>query len=253
MPAEDKASSGQRMQIRAAAWNRMVDAADWWHEQQRLAGGVGSANLAGSVSSVKVQNDTAASRRRGEVMELSTSGLLSDDEYQPGKLWFRGQEPEAQGLPFGVLRDPLGTSAIGDLQLIGVCLALVDVQDQSHGFARLVDGSHVLESAAAGQVSIIWKPSGTGEQTCAVLLGGSSEGIQIGKLDGTLSQGSYANATRWQRNSAGTAWEATSPTVTDVVYDWLLPASESITSGSKIIYFRHSQSGLWLVQGAECP
>lgn len=85
-----------------------------------------------------------------------------------------------------------------------------------------------------------------------IILAADNAGVQIGKLDATLSQGSYANATRWQRNSGDTAWEATSPTVTDVVYDWLLPASESVSSGKKVIYSRHSQSGKWLVVAAEC-
>lgn len=74
--------------------------------------------------------------------------------------------------------------------------------------------------------------------------------IMIGKLDGSLSDGSSATMSEWQRNSGDTAWEDS--TINHTVYDWLLGSGESISSGKKVVAARVRRGGKLVVIAAEC-
>ena len=66
----------------------------------------------------------------------------------------------------------------------GVCQAWVNVTDADHGFARVADSQFVLESTESGPVQIVWKPTGTGEKDCIVLLRGSGQRWLVALADG---------------------------------------------------------------------
>ena len=70
----------------------------------------------------------------------------------------------------------------------------------------------------------------------------------IGKLDGSLSQGSYATVSVWAgvgNSEADTNWNVTA-------YDWLMKSgATAIASGKKVLCTLIN--GVWYVTEAECP
>jgi hypothetical protein len=72
--------------------------------------------------------------------------------------------------------------------------------------------------------------------------------IQIGKLDGALSQGGSATMSLWEWDGSTFSDSGTNCTV----YDFLLAAGQSIASGKKVVAFGHKQSRYMIVLAAEC-
>lgn len=77
-----------------------------------------------------------------------------------------------------------------------------------------------------------------------VLLLSAIFGIKLGKLDGTLSEGSSADMTVW----SGDPLVPTSETLT--VIDWFLPSGDEYASGTKVVVLRIV--GKWYVINAAC-
>lgn len=155
------------------------------YKQQQLGTGGGSGRLVISPSIVRVKNLTEANRRAGDVVSIGDSLL---DELDPENLWFEGVDADTDK-SFGILTKGLADEEIGPCQVSGVCIAYVNVTSTSHRFAKLKEGQYNLESAASGSVEILYKPSGTGELQCAVLLGMGSQGMLLGKPDSGISAG----------------------------------------------------------------
>lgn len=115
---------------------------------------------------VKVKNSSGSALRLGEVIELS--GFLPTDVLR-ASLWFDGALPDTTR-PLGIALQAIPTSTIDNCQVSGACPALVNVTDAGHGYAAVSNANAVLQSAISGPVRILYKPAGTGEKTCAVLL-----------------------------------------------------------------------------------
>lgn len=160
-----KVSQGQPLSISAKTWNTMVDAADDY--KRRALGQPLPHGTTGSTGvDVEVRNDTGADRREGDTVEIGDKLL---DEIDNHFLWFSAVEPDETRC-FGIVLEPLPDGKIDRCRMAGVCTAYVDVLDPDHRCAKPVAGSFVLESALIGPVQIIYKPAGTGELECAVLL-----------------------------------------------------------------------------------
>jgi hypothetical protein len=153
----------------------------------------------------------------------------------------RGESYPAEGCKFWVRLQDWGWD-----ETLGDC----DHEETDHEASFVFGKSHGDVYLPEGTLVAVVRISGT-QGTRYILLPAGSD-IQIGKFAATLNQGSSANVTRWQRNSGDTGWEATSPTVTDVVHDWLLGSGESVSSGKKVIYTKHAQSGKWIAVAVEC-
>jgi hypothetical protein len=89
--------------------------------------------------------------------------------------------------PFGVCPLPIKDGEIGDVQVAGVCRALVDIQDVTHRRAIFDPGSAILKSGHAGPVLILWAPASTSQQMCVVVLDAIS--ARIGFIGVTTSGG----------------------------------------------------------------
>lgn len=96
------------------------------------------------------------------------------DEMDPFSLWFAGQAPTSpvSESTHGILRSPMqdGQEGLERVQCGGVCRAWVNVTDADHHFCDAAVDEHVLQSNAVGPHKIVYKPSGTGELDCVVLL-----------------------------------------------------------------------------------
>lgn len=71
---------------------------------------------------------------------------------------------------FAIALEPIADGDIGRALLFGVRSVAVNMLDASDRYARVVDGSAVLESASVGAVPIVWVQSGTGVKSAVVAL-----------------------------------------------------------------------------------
>lgn len=120
---------------------------------------------------VHCRNDSGGDRRAGEVLECGDY-LLTD--LDPFSLWFAGDAPTspvAQST-HGILRSAMKSDQTGleRVQVSGCCRAWVNVTDEDHNFCNAEVDSHVLKSNSSGPHKIIYKPTGTGEKECVILL-----------------------------------------------------------------------------------
>lgn len=170
--AIEKRSPGQAWRPLSAADHNAIAISAEFVRSNFLLGSPGATRRVDAPTTwLHVKNTTGGNRRRGdclEVFDLLVSDLDED------ALWFEGDTPLAGDAVFGILKEPSPTNEINRLQVSGDCIAWVNVTDEDHAYAKPASGEHVLQSASTGPVQIIYKPSGTGEKECAVLLGSNS-------------------------------------------------------------------------------
>lgn len=174
-------------------WDRHKQASDYIHDRF-LMGDPRGQRLAGqsSANNVTIWNDSGDDRRFGEILEIDD---LKTDDLDDRLLWLIGTTPTMANM-FGVLLDPIVADEPGEMQLVGPCVALVNIIDVAHKFASPKKDSHVLQSCVAGPVRILSNPSDDdGEQTCAVYLSGDA--TQLVKPVSTITKGQPGNCKVW--------------------------------------------------------
>jgi hypothetical protein len=109
-------------------------------------------------SKTKVRNSTGGNLRRGEVVEFSDFVFT---QIKPDALWFVGTTPDLTNVGWGVTLKPIVDGEIGECLVLGICIAHVMIEDESHEYAAREDGETVLKSqASVGPVKILHKPTG---------------------------------------------------------------------------------------------
>lgn len=184
MPAannDGKASPGSPFKAPpATVWNNMLDAGAEF-ARNRLSQPGGPPIRPRDTDIIKVRNDSEAMRRRGEILKISGAAITTVTQEN---MWLLGIEPTTDCY-FGILKEPAGYAdslgEIASLQVSGVCMALVNIVDETHSKAAVVESEYVLESSTAGPVDILYAPTGTGEKECLVRFsGGGTPGGKIG-------------------------------------------------------------------------
>lgn len=186
MAASDKRSAGQPFKPPPHnMWNHMVDAGEKY-AASKLGNPRKQDAFVRRTDIIKVRNDSGAARARGEIVGLDGLVTTAPD---PLNIALKSDEPE-RGKPFGVLLYELPAGEIKEVQLAGVCIAIVTVGSTSHRFARVpIAGGYKLESAASGPCDLIWAPS-TGEKDCIVNITSSDESARMFRY--TLNEDSNA-------------------------------------------------------------
>lgn len=115
---------------------------------------------------IKVKNSSGSHRRLGEALEVDIRGLLVSD-VEARSLWIDADIP-SDLVRWGILKKALPNGEIGELQISGVCKAIVDIQSTSDTRAGPVASSAVLESGTSGPLKLLYAPASTGEQECIV-------------------------------------------------------------------------------------
>ena len=251
-----KKSAGDRLDrgISATDWNSMVDVAHDYKTRRRLSLPVDLSPQLLAGTTVKAQNNSGSDLDAGSVLEL---GAAIIDTLDLEHFWFEGNEPAGEGLPFGICRRELKVDQIGELQVIGVTLATVDLQNATDKFASPVDGSTVLESNEGGPVQIIHRPTDTGEQTCAVLLPSSARreryAAYVGGTAITARSGStLGSGTVTLKKKSGTSVvdhaDSDNVDITKTVYNLYGGAS-----GTNVYVFVEQDSlGVWWLVNEDC-
>lgn len=153
---------------RAEDWNAIGEATEAWQRDRRTRDAAQLKQWILPTDWVWCKNNTG-DRRAGDVLECGDY-LLS--EIDPMSLWFAGQAPTepVRESTHGVLRVACKSGKLERVQVSGVVRAWVNVLDEDHHFCDAVVGEYVLESNNRGPHKITYKPSGTGELECVVLL-----------------------------------------------------------------------------------
>jgi hypothetical protein len=174
----DRVSSGQPIPRSANLWNNIIGSANEY--ASRLLGQPsGTSSQPNPTDVVKIKNSRGSHIRLGEVLEIS--GFLLTNVLRTS-LWFEGSTPDATH-PFCIALQDIPIASIDRAQVSGACVAWVNVTNANHGYAQVTNGNVVLQSSSDGPVRILYKPTGTGEKMCAVLLGAQgASGLKGGCL-----------------------------------------------------------------------
>jgi hypothetical protein len=213
-----KVSAGQKLDIPASTWNDMIDAVNDFKLRRQL-GSPSSFSQHGIYSSIiKVKNSSGDGRRGGDLLQIDTTLVTTLDRQH---LWFNGVVPAAPlwQTMHGILVRQTPNGEIGDCFVNGVCLAYVNVTNAGHYRCDAKASQYTLESCFAGPWQILYKPSGTGEKLCVVVIGQKRPSSGVAKLAGALAAGSTstatsASATMQRRNKSTSALESAAQTIT---------------------------------------
>lgn len=147
-----------------------------------------------------VKNTTEDDRKRYEV--LGISGPLFDfatDARDVGDLAVLGDEPAVPDHlgRFVVLLEPCAAGKIAACKIDGVAKVWVEITDDNHRFADVLDGDATkLTSRDYGAAEILTRATGTGTRLCWVrLVGGVAKRTRSATLDEDLTGTGTASAT----------------------------------------------------------
>lgn len=189
--------------------------------------------LAGRSQPLLIQNDTGADLERGHVAQLGDPLI---DEMEPDKFRFIGVDvADPAERKFVIARNAIKMGEIGAVVATGVCLAVVDVQDEDDTHAFPADGDFVLTSGKSGPLELLQDPDGTGEQELVVRFIGSGVEAFIGVLDEDLVQGGTATVSIWDGEPGS---ESDSGENLEDVAEWTIPEGEQLNSGCRVIVLR---------------
>ena len=229
--------------LKAAEFNRHVDAAEWYHRNKALGEGGGPQGVAVSTDILRVKNGSGGNLGRGSVVGIGERLITSLDLRY---LWYDYATP-SPGAPWGILRRAAPQSAIEEAQVSGVTIARLNVTDLAHRCAYVTSGSNVLQSTFFGPVQLLEAAAETGEQEMAVLLG-HREGILAGVLTSALQAGASAPVAEVELDDSN-AKIYTGRTFT--VFDLKLNSGQFIDSGV-IIDFAPMSGGRFKWIAAHC-
>lgn len=156
---------------------------------------------------VNARNESGANVRMGEVLECDGSPLTAVDRKLPIVSAFT---PNLERATYGITLSAMTTNQIHELQVIGTCVAKVNILDDSHKFAARSNASRVLQSAASGPVRLIFKPTGSTpphERECIVQLG-EAPGTQVFLARATAAPStSYPSIETWSQKDGSSGNE----------------------------------------------
>jgi len=196
----DRASSGTSLfaspLASARTQNKVLDVANWFAATKAGGEGAGRRPQPFNCAFVSIKNGTGDYLRGGDVVEFTDFAL--SDSLDADYLWFHGGIPDLTHVGWGIVRQLTAPNEFEDAHVVGPCVAFVNVTNANHKYAVLKSGQKVLQSAASGPVRILYKPTGTGELSCAVLIGFPGSAVYIGKTDAAINKGSSGIVSRYE-------------------------------------------------------
>lgn len=237
--AKQRAQAGSPLRISAGDYNVAVDAGQWFAQQQALGRGGSPLSVPVNPCVVRVRNDSGGDLTSGSVVEIGAATVTVQRQY----LWFSAAARSGNDPFCGVLLESIPEDKYGDCQISGVCMADIDVVDTDNTHARVVPGSTQLKGDFGGWCRIVYKPSGTGVKSCAVLLGHTEQTVRKAKASGTITAGSTGTANVYINGSSRGS--------VTVYLDWMDSGGNIGSNTEMFIQYFHDQDR-WQVIGAEC-
>lgn len=172
-----RAQAGQPLDISARAYNAMLDAAQGFKNGRHDIRQPGAEQFR-QADIVLVQNGSGEDLSRFSVLGIDGVIISPDDnllEFQ-NRIALVGVTPveSRHRGRFVILLDPLKSGKIGRAWVDGVCVAKVDIVDEAHEFAEIIDDDATrLRSANTGSARILWPhnsgSSGSGGDDWAIV------------------------------------------------------------------------------------
>lgn len=184
----------------ATAWNAMLAAGRAFRANQT---GTASDPLTTTRSSslIRVLNDTGSNLEQGQIVGLEEPIFVPEETSVDAflrEVAFIGVTPTTSHIgKFAVLMEPAPPDVVVRAWVAGVCMARVNVVDETHTYADVEDGeTGALKSSFDGSAQILWKESdipygyyyGGGEQWAIVRLGCRLGDFAIAKVTGQISK-----------------------------------------------------------------
>ena len=150
-----KVTAGTSLDIPAAAYNAMLDAAV--AHRGRQAQGAEAIPTSRNSCVVKVKNTTGGPLSRFQIVGLGSPIVSPSDNAQE----FARQVTFSAGLPtsegrWGVLIDPVDTNAIGSAVVAGVVAVRMAVGDTAYDCAQVAGSHDVLVNVPHGSARVLW-------------------------------------------------------------------------------------------------
>ena len=231
---------GQPVNLSAGDYNDAVDTGRWYRRERRLSGGGSSPVLPIGSTIVQVQNDTGGDLDAGAVVEIDDTILTTPSNQFP---WFSAIARAGNDPVCAVLLDPIPEDGVGPAVLAGIVFADVDIVDEDNTHARVVPGSTQLKGDFGGWCRIVYKPSGTGVKSCAVLVGGLDNVIRKARSTSTITDGGSGTANIYLNGSARGS--------VTIYFNWFT-GTGNIASGTDLWVKYFHDEDKWVVTGAEC-
>jgi hypothetical protein len=230
--------------LTAAEFNNAMDAGRWWAEFIKNGTPTPQQTISIDYNFITVKNISGAQIVAGEVLEIGDKRLTTLERTH---LWFAGDTPEVPSIKlWGVAPKAIVSNGIGQLQVSGVCVASVTINDAQHEFADVADGEITLSSGWHG-ARILYKPTGTGVLTCALRLDELHDGPikAVVYETGGIDAGDTGTVTIWRSGA-----ETTTPDRVEAKYGWM--ASGNAAEGAKCLIRWVRDEGFWEIFQIEC-
>ncbi len=168
------ATAGNPLEIKASDWNALTDAAREVHAQ-RLGREGGSAGRNPLVPALRVMVKlTSGPWAATNIVSFDRASTIIDPDVNPfeaarNPVLARKTGSLDQDDPWGILCEPVSSDGgIVPIVIKGVCVAEVNIHDVAHHFCERGSSGSVLQSTVYGRARILFKPAGTGQQTCLI-------------------------------------------------------------------------------------
>jgi len=226
-----KVIPGEPVEIQAESFNCMLDAAA--AHKAALSGNSVKKIPEAKTETILVRNDSG-----GDVLTygiLGIDGVVFDVDDNADEFYnnpcLKGVTPvEADhATKFVICQEPIADGKIGRCRIVGMSIALVDIQTSGDETCGAKTSTANLESGS-GSCQIIYAPSGTGVKDCLVRFGGNS----IGGV---------------QRAKITTAPSATDDTISATLVDEVTPTPNLVGSAFDV-YLRASKASVTLANHA---
>lgn len=163
-----KVVSGEKLQIHAAAWNRVLELTARGPD---LTGKPSTPSFR-QATIVRVKNDSGAAVGRFGVLGIDEPLIDPDDneeEFQSQVMFTCSTPAAAHAGNFVITLDPIAAGEIGRAVIAGVTVARLTGEDV--GFAEIDSGNrNYLEASATGSAQVLWAAAGTGLRWAVVRL-----------------------------------------------------------------------------------
>src|SRR5688500_7752920 len=105
---------------------RIMEATDWYFRE--IASGKPDRRSSSQTpfGVVKIKNDSGAARRKGEILQLGAYSLTDLTRHLQ---WHNADLPDGTDAPFVVLLEALQNVDVGPAQVLGPCIALVNISN----------------------------------------------------------------------------------------------------------------------------
>ncbi len=180
-----KQQAGQPLEIPAATWNAMLDAARAHVDQQHDQSVQDNAWFR-SGDLIKVRNQSGQDLDRFAVLGLQSPIIQPADKLREFKnqVAINGVLPAGESFGrFCILLDPLKNDKIGRAWVSGVCPVQIEVEQDWHRYADISPGSaSELKSKPDGGAEILWREPGTGVKWAVVRLSNAHRTRYLAKV-----------------------------------------------------------------------